>query len=50
MSVLEASQARAVDYVNGASAADVAAKIDAPDPKLLFPFDMAAIKDGRLSR
>jgi polyphosphate kinase 2 (PPK2 family) len=28
----------------------VAAKIDAPDPKLLFPFDMAAIKDGRLSR
>ena len=28
----------------------IAAKVDAPDPKLLFPFEASAIEDGRLSR
>lgn len=30
--------------------AEVAAKIDAPDPKLLFPFEASAMEDGRLAR
>ncbi len=28
----------------------IARKIDAPDPKLIFPFEMSAIEDGRLAR
>jgi polyphosphate kinase 2 len=29
---------------------EVTAKIDAPDPKILFPFEEAALKDGRLAK
>jgi polyphosphate kinase 2 len=29
---------------------DIAAEVDAPDPDVLFPFDMAALEDGRLER
>jgi polyphosphate kinase 2 len=29
---------------------EIAATVDAPDPKVLFPFDIAATKDGRLAR
>jgi polyphosphate kinase 2 len=29
---------------------DVAREVDAPDPDVLFPFDMAALEDGRLER
>jgi polyphosphate kinase 2 (PPK2 family) len=30
--------------------ADLTAKIDAPDPKVLFPFEEAALSDGRLDK
>ncbi len=30
--------------------ADIADSVDAPDPKLLFPFEMAALEDGRLAK
>jgi len=29
---------------------DIAKGIEAPDPKVLFPFDLAALTDGRLER
>ena len=29
---------------------DIARKVDAPDPDVLFPFEMAALEDGRLER
>ena len=29
---------------------EIAATVDAPDPEILFPFDMAATQDGRLAR
>jgi polyphosphate kinase 2 len=29
---------------------DIAREVDAPDPDVLFPFDMAALEDGRLER
>jgi polyphosphate kinase 2 len=29
---------------------DIAHEVDAPDPDVLFPFDMAALEDGRLER
>ena len=30
--------------------ADIADDVKAPDPEILFPFDMAALEDGRLAR
>ena len=29
---------------------DIAKTVDAPDPKILFPFELAALGDGRLER
>ena len=29
---------------------DIAADVPLPDPDLLFPFDMAALEDGRLAK
>ena len=34
----------------GTPPADIAGGVKAPDPEILFPFDMAALEDGRLAK
>ena len=38
------------DLADALAPSDIADKLEPPDPKILFPFESAALTDGRLSR